>query len=70
MDTNPEIGLSIDVDGITTNYHRAGSGPVVLLVHGSGPGVSAWANWRLTIPAHDPAFATDELATLRYEASV
>jgi 2-hydroxymuconate-semialdehyde hydrolase len=51
MDTNPEIGLSIDVDGITTNYHRAGSGPVVLLVHGSGPGVSAWANWRLTIPA-------------------
>lgn len=143
MDTNPEIGLSIDVGGITTNYHRAGSGPVVLLVHGSGPGVSAWANWRLTIPAlaehltviapdivgnsfggalalsmaahqperverlvlmgaagvpfpitdgldrvwgyepsletmrglldvfaHDPAFTTDELATLRYEASV
>lgn len=51
LDNNPEIGLSIDVDGIATNYHRAGSGPVVLLVHGSGPGVSAWANWRLTIPA-------------------
>ena len=51
MSDNPEIGLSVDVDGIATNYHRAGSGPVVLLVHGSGPGVSAWANWRLTIPA-------------------
>lgn len=51
MSSNPEIGLSVDVDGIATNYHRAGSGPVVLLVHGSGPGVSAWANWRLTIPA-------------------
>ena len=51
MDANPEIGLSVDVDGIATNYHRAGAGPVVLLVHGSGPGVSAWANWRLTIPA-------------------
>ncbi len=51
MSANPEIGLSVDVDGIATNYHRAGSGPVVLLVHGSGPGVSAWANWRLTIPA-------------------
>ena len=51
MSDNPEIGLSVDVDGISTNYHRAGSGPVVLLVHGSGPGVSAWANWRLTIPA-------------------
>ena len=22
-----------------------------LLIHGSGPGVSAWANWRLVIPA-------------------
>ena len=51
MSDNPEIGRSVDVDGIQTNYHRAGSGPVVLLVHGSGPGVSAWANWRLTIPA-------------------
>jgi 2-hydroxymuconate-semialdehyde hydrolase len=48
---DPEVGLSVDVDGIATNYHRAGDGPVVLLVHGSGPGVSAWANWRLTIPA-------------------
>jgi 2-hydroxymuconate-semialdehyde hydrolase len=28
-----------------------GSGFPVLLIHGSGPGVSAWANWRLTIPA-------------------
>jgi pimeloyl-ACP methyl ester carboxylesterase len=50
MSDNPEIGLSVDVDGITTNYHRSGSGPVVLLVHGSGPGVSAFANWRLTMP--------------------
>ena len=50
MSDNPEIGLSVDVDGIATNYHRSGSGPVVLLVHGSGPGVSAFANWRLTMP--------------------
>lgn len=27
-----------------------GQGDPVLLIHGSGPGVSAWANWRLTIP--------------------
>jgi 2-hydroxymuconate-semialdehyde hydrolase len=26
-------------------------GAPVLLIHGSGPGVSAYANWRLTIPA-------------------
>ncbi|MGE3303336.1 MAG: alpha/beta fold hydrolase [Hyphomonadaceae bacterium] len=34
---------------IATNYHDQGSGPPVLLIHGSGPGVSAWANWRLNI---------------------
>ncbi len=48
---NPEIGKSIDVNGIATNYHDVGNGPVVVLVHGSGPGVTAWANWRVTIPA-------------------
>lgn len=47
----PEIGESIDVDGIRTNYHDVGTGPPVVLVHGSGPGVSAWANWRITLPA-------------------
>ncbi len=47
---NPEIGKSIVANGITTNYHDVGEGEPVLLIHGSGPGVSAWANWRLTIP--------------------
>lgn len=50
QEPTPEIGRTIDVDGIATNYHDAGSGDPVLLIHGSGPGVSAWANWRLTIP--------------------
>src|SRR5208283_4611330 len=31
--------------------HDEGQGPAILFIHGSGPGVSAWANWRLTIPA-------------------
>ena len=47
---NPEIAKSIQAVGITTNYHDVGSGAPVLLIHGSGPGVSAWANWRLVIP--------------------
>jgi 2-hydroxymuconate-semialdehyde hydrolase len=46
---NPEIGRSIVTGDLTTNYHDVGSGAPVLLLHGSGPGVSAWANWRLTI---------------------
>lgn len=51
MTQNPEIGRSLVANGIVTNYHDVGTGFPVLLIHGSGPGVSAWANWRLTIPA-------------------
>lgn len=47
---NPEIANSINAAGVQTNYHDVGTGAPVLLIHGSGPGVSAWANWRLTIP--------------------
>ncbi|KZE37593.1 2-hydroxy-6-oxo-2,4-heptadienoate hydrolase [Bhargavaea cecembensis] len=39
------------VNGIETNYLKAGSGTeTMILIHGSGPGVSAYANWRLVIP--------------------
>ena len=52
--SSPEIGRSIVAAGIKTNFHDAGEGTpgssTVLLIHGSGPGVTAWANWRLTIP--------------------
>jgi len=47
---NPEIAASIKAAGITTNYHDLGAGFPVLFIHGSGPGVSAWANWRLALP--------------------
>lgn len=47
---SPEIGLSIDAAGLRTNYHDLGSGSPVVLIHGSGPGVSAFANWRLVMP--------------------
>lgn len=51
MSGGSEVAETVDVAGIATNYHDQGSGAPVLLVHGSGPGVSAWANWRLTLPA-------------------
>ncbi len=47
----PEVGAEAVANGIRTNYLQAGSGNPVVLVHGSGPGVTAYANWRLTIPA-------------------
>ena len=46
----PEIGSTIDVNGIKTNLHDIGTGQPVMLIHGSGPGVTAWANWRLVMP--------------------
>ncbi|WP_211221861.1 alpha/beta fold hydrolase [Granulicoccus phenolivorans] len=51
---NPEIGQSLRTGDIITNYHDVSSpetadGTPLLLLHGSGPGVSAWANWRLVI---------------------
>lgn len=46
---NPEVGRSLVTGGHVTNYHDVGSGAPVLLLHGSGPGVSAWANWRFTV---------------------
>lgn len=49
-DINPEIGKSIVAAGLKTNYLEAGQGDPVILIHGSGPGVTAYANWRLTIP--------------------
>lgn len=50
MSENPEIGESVLVDGIQTNYIVAGSGEPLILLHGSGPGVTAFANWRGVIP--------------------
>jgi 2-hydroxymuconate-semialdehyde hydrolase len=58
--SSPEIARRIRTGAFETNCHDIGSSvagqPPVLLVHGSGPGVSAWANWRLVMP---------ELATVR-----
>ncbi|MGW4773463.1 alpha/beta fold hydrolase [Nocardia sp. NPDC004278] len=47
---DPEIGLTLHHGPFTTNYHDVGAGTPVLLLHGSGPGVTAYANWRLTMP--------------------
>jgi 2-hydroxymuconate-semialdehyde hydrolase len=53
---NPEIGKTVTAAGIATNYHDVGGGPPVVLLHGSGPGVTAWANWRLVLPRLVPSF--------------
>jgi 2-hydroxy-6-oxo-octa-2,4-dienoate hydrolase len=36
--------------GVPTRVHEAGAGRALVLLHGSGPGVSAWANWSGVFP--------------------
>jgi 2-hydroxymuconate-semialdehyde hydrolase len=48
--SSPEIANTINAGGIQTNYHDLGNGFPVMMIHGSGPGVSAYANWRLVMP--------------------
>jgi pimeloyl-ACP methyl ester carboxylesterase len=40
---------TVDARGAETSYFEAGSGDPVIMLHGSGPGVSALANWRHNI---------------------
>jgi pimeloyl-ACP methyl ester carboxylesterase len=43
-------GRTVTALGIESHVHDAGEGPPLLLLHGSGPGVSAWSNWRPVYP--------------------
>jgi 2-hydroxymuconate-semialdehyde hydrolase len=61
-----EAGHYVDVKGVQTFYHHAGSGKPVVLIHGSGPGVSAWANWRLVLPELSSYFATYALDVIGF----
>lgn len=51
LENSPEIGREITAAGYRTNVHDHGEGGFpAMMIHGSGPGVTAWANWRLVIP--------------------
>lgn len=50
MSASPEIANTLDLGDMQVNYHDQGEGRPVILLHGSGAGVTAWANWRNAIP--------------------
>jgi 2-hydroxymuconate-semialdehyde hydrolase len=49
-ENRPEIANSIKTGDFNTNYHDMGQGFPVVMLHGSGPGVTAWANWNKLFP--------------------
>jgi 4,5:9,10-diseco-3-hydroxy-5,9,17-trioxoandrosta-1(10),2-diene-4-oate hydrolase len=63
--SNPSLDFGPSVDFDTTSsyaagshYHRAGTGRPVVLLHGGGPGASAWSNFGRTLPVFAQRFDT------------
>lgn len=46
----PDIGKTIMAADHRTNYHEMGEGKPLMLLHGSGPGVSGYTNWSKVMP--------------------
>lgn len=49
---------TVVIDGITLSWHEAGEGEPLVLLHGSGPGVSAWTNFQHNLPVFAKRFRT------------
>lgn len=39
-----------DCGGLRIHYHDAGAGPVLVMLHGGGPGASGWSNFKQNLP--------------------
>ena len=46
----------VETDHGKIHYHKASEGPALLLIHGSGPGVSGWANFGSNLDFFAPHF--------------
>ena len=67
-ENRPEIANSIKTGKFMTNYHDLGEGFPVVFLHGSGPGVTAYANWNRIFPilSKDYRFIAPDLVGFGY----
>ena len=56
--THDSTSRTLETPRGTLHYHEAGDGPPLLLLHGSGPGVSGWANFGNNLPVFAEHFRT------------
>jgi pimeloyl-ACP methyl ester carboxylesterase len=56
--TYEETSRTVDTAAGRIHHHVAGDGPPLLLLHGSGPGVSGWANFQHNLPVFAKRFTT------------
>ncbi|WP_298283519.1 alpha/beta fold hydrolase [Novosphingobium sp.] len=49
-ETAPQ-GHFADVGGVCVHYHDIGTGPELVLLHGSGPGATGWSNYNRNVEA-------------------
>ena len=49
--TDEATGKFIDAAGLRTHYNEMGSGPVLICLHGGGPGASGFSNFKQNLVA-------------------
>lgn len=47
---------TVTIGGYDLRYHEAGEGPVLVMLHGAGPGASAWSNFQHNLPVYARSF--------------